>query len=56
MTLEDSGRNTLRVPVVNAGPWGRDYHQRGERVYAPYAFGVLPHLVMEIARARLEQA
>ena len=53
MTLEESGLPTLRVPVVNAGPWGRDYHQRGERVHAPYAFGVLPQLIMAIARARL---
>ncbi len=55
MTLEESPLPTLRVPVVNAGPWGRDYHQRGERVFAPYTFGVLPQLVMAIARARLAQ-
>ncbi len=53
MTLEESRLPTLRVPVVNAGPWGRDYHQRSERVYAPYTFGVLPQLIMAIARARL---
>jgi arginine utilization protein RocB len=37
--------STLDAPVVNVGPWGRDYHQRTERLYMPYAFGVLPKLV-----------
>ncbi len=37
-----------RFPVVNIGPWGRDYHQRLERVYAPYAFHHLPLLLDEI--------
>lgn len=39
----------LRFPVVNIGPWGRDYHQRLERVHAPYAFLHLPLLLDEIA-------
>ena len=47
------GVPSFGVPVVNAGPWGRDYHQRGERVNTPYAFGVLPKLVWEIVQARL---
>jgi arginine utilization protein RocB len=38
------------VPIVNAGPWGRDYHTRLERLCMPYAFEVLPDLVGEIAR------
>lgn len=41
------------LPVVNAGPWGRDYHTPLERLHAPYAFGVLPELVLEIARGVL---
>jgi arginine utilization protein RocB len=40
-------------PVVNAGPWGRDYHTPLERVHAVYAFEVLPRLVQEIARGVL---
>jgi len=32
-------------PVVNIGPWGREYHQRLERVHAGYAFEVLPGLL-----------
>lgn len=43
----------LSFPVVNIGPWGRDYHQKWERVHAPYSFGVLPDLVHEAAIACL---
>jgi len=32
-------------PVINIGPWGREYHQRLERVHAGYAFEVLPVLL-----------
>lgn len=38
------------IPIVNAGPWGRDYHTPLERMHGPYAFDVLPDLVGEIAR------
>lgn len=41
------------LPTVNAGPWGRDYHTPLERMHAGYAFGVLPELVLEIARGVL---
>lgn len=37
------------IPIVNAGPWGRDYHTPLERMHTPYAFTVLPDLVGEIA-------
>lgn len=46
--------NALRFPVVNIGPWGREFHQRLERVHAPYAFGVLPDLILGISRRVLE--
>ena len=39
----------LTYPVVNIGPWGRDYHQKWERVHAPYTFGILPDLIYEAA-------
>jgi arginine utilization protein RocB len=39
----------LDLPVINVGPWGRDYHQRLERVHMPYTFGALPELVWRIA-------
>ncbi len=41
------------IPIVNAGPWGRDYHTRLERLCIPYAFEVLPDLVGEIAQRAL---
>ncbi|MCB1882746.1 MAG: M20/M25/M40 family metallo-hydrolase [Geminicoccaceae bacterium] len=41
-------------PMVNVGPWGRDYHHWLERVHVPYAFGVLPRLVRAVALAALE--
>lgn len=41
------------VPTVNAGPWGRDYHTPLERLHAPYAFGVLPRLLVDILGALL---
>ena len=40
----------LGLPTINLGPWGRDYHQWLERVYAPYAYGVLPELIWRISR------
>jgi arginine utilization protein RocB len=43
----------LSFPTVNIGPWGRDYHQKWERVHAPYTFEVLPDLVFESALACL---
>lgn len=46
--------NLLSYPVVNIGPWGRDYHQKWERVHAPYTFGILPDLIHEAALRCLE--
>lgn len=53
LTFDYGGAALCALPVVNAGPWGRDYHQRTERVHAPYAFGTLPRLVWHIARSVL---
>ncbi len=39
----------LNLPAINVGPWGRDYHQRTERVNMPYSFGVVPELIWRIA-------
>ena len=41
------------VPIVNAGPWGRDYHTPLERLHIGYAFEVLPELVLAIVRGVL---
>jgi len=38
---------------VNIGPWGREYHQRHERVHAPYAFTVLPELLLAVVAETL---
>jgi len=41
---------TANLPTINAGPWGRDYHGRTERLAKDYAFAVLPRLLLAIAR------
>lgn len=41
------------LAVINIGPWGRDYHQRTERVHMPYSFGVVPELVWRVVAAEL---
>jgi arginine utilization protein RocB len=41
--------DALDYPVVNIGPWGREFHQRLERLYAPYAFDIFPDFIFEIA-------
>lgn len=47
---------SLRCPMVNIGPWGREFHQRLERVYAPYAFDELPRILAEISDRFLADA
>lgn len=42
------------VPTVNIGPWGRDYHTPLERLHMPYAFNVLPLLLLDTARGVLK--
>lgn len=44
------GEDALSFPVVNIGPWGREFHQRLERVHTPYAFDELPRLLREIVK------
>ena len=39
---------TAGIPIVNAGPWGRDYHTPLERMHIGYGFQILPDLVEEI--------
>lgn len=43
----------LNLPVVNIGPYGRDYHQTTERVHMPYSFGTVPELVWQVATGML---
>ena len=42
--------DALSFPVVNIGPWGREFHQRLERVHTPYAFEELPRFLREIVK------
>lgn len=51
---DNAPEGLLSFPTVNIGPWGRDYHQKWERVHAPYTFEVLPDLVFGAALAWLE--
>lgn len=44
----------LGLPVVNIGSWGRDYHQRIERVHASYAFETLPQILWRVCELVLE--
>lgn len=43
----------FRCPTINVGPWGREYHQRLERLYAPYAFTILPEFLERLVRRLL---
>ncbi|MCB8836440.1 M20/M25/M40 family metallo-hydrolase [Aurantimonas sp. VKM B-3413] len=35
----------LTFPVINIGPWGREFHQKLERLHTGYGFSVLPALI-----------
>jgi arginine utilization protein RocB len=50
---DDAPEGLLSFPTVNIGPWGRDYHQKWERVNTPYTFEVLPDFVFQSALACL---
>jgi len=47
--IDNPPADALEYPVVNIGPWGREFHQRLERLYTPYAFDVFPDFIFEIA-------
>ncbi len=38
-------------PCINIGPWGRDYHTWLERLHAPYAFEILPRVLLSVIEA-----
>ncbi|GAC1636947.1 MAG: M20/M25/M40 family metallo-hydrolase [Herpetosiphon sp.] len=44
----------LDLPVINIGPWGRDFHQRTERVNMPYSFGTVPALIWAVTQDLLD--
>ena len=43
------------IPTINAGPWGRDYHTRLERMHKGYCFDILPRLLAGIVERVLTQ-
>ncbi len=47
---------TLSMPVVNIGPWGRDLHKSGERVYRPdlekKTYAILKHAVCHVLKGK----
>jgi arginine utilization protein RocB len=51
--IDHAPADALVFPTVNIGPWGREYHQKLERVHAAYAFEVLPDLLFEACRSML---
>ncbi|WP_413571972.1 M20/M25/M40 family metallo-hydrolase [Brucella sp. H1_1004] len=53
--VDHPASDALRFPVVNIGPWGREFHQKLERVHAPYAFEILPQVVSMIAEEFLSK-
>jgi arginine utilization protein RocB len=38
----------LDCDVANIGPWGKEAHGRGERVYMPYSFETVPELIHNV--------
>jgi arginine utilization protein RocB len=48
-------RDALEYPVVNIGPWGREFHQRLERLHMPYGFDIFPKFIFEIVGEVLGQ-
>jgi arginine utilization protein RocB len=47
--------DALAYPVVNIGPWGREFHQALERLYTPYAYRDLPEFLFRLTRRLLEE-
>lgn len=38
----------LDCDVANIGPWGKEAHSKGERVYMPYSFETVPELLYNV--------
>ena len=54
-TDADAGKPPIACPVINLGPWGREYHQLGERVHREYSFAQMPALLVRIVAAALAE-
>ncbi|MCX7028129.1 MAG: M20/M25/M40 family metallo-hydrolase [Spirochaetes bacterium] len=53
LSSDEATRTPLGCPVVNLGPWGREYHQAGERVQTRYAFAELPVILERLVASTL---
>ncbi|GEM_PF-158762 len=49
----DADLAPIDCPVINLGPWGREYHQLGERVHREYSFRQMPLLLSRLIDAVL---
>ena len=49
----ETGLAPIGCPVINLGPWGREYHQLGERVHMEYSFKRMPVLLSKLLTAVL---
>lgn len=49
----ETGLAPIGCPVINLGPWGREYHQLGERVHMEYSFKQMPVLLSKLLTAVL---
>lgn len=47
--IDQPAPDALAFPVINLGPWGRDFHQRLERVHTLHAFDRLPRMLLRLA-------
>ncbi len=56
MSFLNPADGAVRYPAVNIGPWGRDYHQRLERIHTQYAFEILPELLWRVVSNLLSGA
>lgn len=54
VSSSEETRISIGCPVVNLGPWGREYHQMGERVHRRYSFEEMPILLGRLVRAALD--
>jgi arginine utilization protein RocB len=46
----------LDCDVANIGPWGKEAHGKGERVYMPYSFETVPELIHNVILRVLRDA
>lgn len=54
ISSSESARTRVGCPVINLGPWGREYHQLGERVHRHYSFEEMPLLLSRLVAAILD--